>query len=322
MWLYFFTGLVTGLLSYLWWIGLNIGPVVLLLVLVGVAATMAYNKGLISLEALQKPKTAKESTMTFEQIGGQEAACNELKEALDFLENLEEMEKLGIRSLRGILLVGPPGTGKTLLAKAAATFTDSVFLSASGSEFVEMYAGVGAQRVRKIFAKARKDAKAQNKKSAIIFIDEIEVIGGKRGRVSNQVEYDQTLNQLLVEMDGVKKDKCNILVIGATNRADILDDALMRPGRFDRQVRVDLPDKKGRLAILEIHTRNKPLGPDIDLEEIAKETFGFSGALLESLTNEAAIYAHRDKETSIMDRHIRAAIEKVLLGKRILIWNP
>lgn len=256
--------------------------------------------------------------VTFEEIGGQGAAKKELMEALDFVANEGQVRHLGIRPLKGILLTGPPGTGKTLLAKAAANHTDSVFLAASGSEFIEVYAGVGAQRVREIFRRAREQARRQAKESAIVFIDELEVLGGRRGKHHSHLEYDQTLNQLLVEMDGLPVDNAvRVLVIGATNRADLLDEALLRPGRFDRVVRVDLPDRHGRLHILQLHTRNKPLAEDVDLERIAQEAFGFSGAHLESLTNEAAILAMREGEQTIAQRYFVEAIDKVILGEKL-----
>lgn len=254
----------------------------------------------------------------FSSIGGQNTAISELKEALDFLLDSDKIEKMGIRPLKGLLLTGPPGTGKTLLAKAAANYTDSVFIATSGSEFIEVYAGVGAQRVRKLFQSARDKAKAENKKSAIIFIDEIDILGARRGTHESHMEYDQTLNQLLVEMDGINvNDDVKILVLAATNRPDMLDPALLRPGRFDRQVRVDLPDKDGRLQILKIHVKNKPLAEDVDLEAIARETFGFSGAHLESLTNEAAIIAMRNNEEKITQKDFLQAIDKVIMGEKI-----
>ena len=254
----------------------------------------------------------------FSAIGGQDAAKKELLEALDFVKNKVEIQKLGIRPLKGIMLSGPPGTGKTLMAKAAANYIDSIFLSASGSEFVEMYAGVGAKRVRNLFKEARKKAKKHDKNNAIIFIDEIEVLAGKRGQNSSHLEYDQTLNQLLVELDGMSNDDgVNILVIGATNRMDILDSALLRPGRFDRIVKVDLPDKEGRREILSIHTSNKPLAEDVDLNQLARETFRFSGAQLESLANEAAIMAMRKKSDEITFGHFQDAIDKVMMGEKL-----
>lgn len=254
--------------------------------------------------------------VSFDEIGGQETAKRELMEALDFLRYRDRIKALGIRPLKGILLTGPPGTGKTLMAKAAATYTDSVFLAASGSEFVEMYVGVGAQRVRDLFRRARALAKRENKDSAIIFIDEIDVVGARRGQHSHQ-EYDQTLNQLLTEMDGMSTTQSPfILVIAATNRPDMLDPALLRPGRFDRQIRVDLPDKEGRLHILRILTKGKPLAAGVDLEHIARETYGFSGAQLEALVNEAAIIALRQGEQEITQTMFRDAVDKVLMGER------
>ncbi|SIS96961.1 ATP-dependent metallopeptidase FtsH/Yme1/Tma family protein [Alicyclobacillus vulcanalis] len=254
--------------------------------------------------------------VSFDEIGGQESAKRELMEALDFLRYRDRIAQLGIRPIKGILLTGPPGTGKTLMAKAAATYTDSVFLSASGSEFVEMYVGVGASRVRDLFRRARALAKRENKDSAIIFLDEIDVVGGRRGQHSHQ-EYDQTLNQLLTEMDGMNTSQHPfVLVMAATNRPDMLDPALLRPGRFDRQIRVDLPDKEGRLQILRIQTRNKPLAPDVDLEHIARETFGFSGAQLEAVVNEAAIMALRNGESVIRQAMFRDAVDKVLMGEK------
>jgi len=257
--------------------------------------------------------------VTFEQIGGQESAKKELLEALEFMGDLESVRRMGIRPIKGLLLCGPPGTGKTLLARAAAGYTDSTFISTSGSNFIEMYAGVGAQRVRDLFARARKTASKEKRNSAIVFIDEIEVLGGRRGRHASHLEYDQTLNQLLVEMDGMSPDEnhVRVLLIGATNREDLLDPALTRPGRFDRVVRVDLPDREGRLKILELHTEAKPLGEDVDLEQIAGDTFGFSGAHLESVTNEAAILALRQSSDVIGQSHLAEAVEKVIMGEKL-----
>lgn len=256
--------------------------------------------------------------VTFEDVGGQEVAKRELLEALEFITDSNRCEALGIRPLKGILLCGPPGTGKTLLAKAAANYTNSAFVATSGSNFVEMYAGVGASRVRELFQKAKNMARRQGLKSAIIFLDELEVLGGKRGTNTSHMEYDQTLNQLLVCMDGISSDEdVRVLVIGATNREDLLDDALLRPGRFDRIVRVELPDREGRKHILQIHARGKPLAPDVSLDEIAQETFGFSGAHLESLLNEAAIGALRDQMDVITKAHIKEAIDKVMMGEKL-----
>ncbi len=254
----------------------------------------------------------------FDDIGGQEVAKRELLEALDFIVDSEHSRQLGIRPLRGVLLTGPPGTGKTLMAKAAANHTESAFVTSSGSEFIEMYAGVGAQRVRQLFSTARSCALHEKRDSAMIFIDEIEVIGGKRGRHTSHLEYDQTLNQLLVEMDGINPyDDVKVLVIAATNRADLLDSALLRPGRFDRIVRVDLPDREGRLHILKIHSKGKPFECNVNLDEIARDTLGFSGAHLENLVNEAAILSMRKAKTTVGQEELREAIDKVIMGEKL-----
>ena len=261
---------------------------------------------------------AKRKPVGFDQIGGQEVAKKELLEALDFLLKPQQIRRMGIRPIKGIMLVGPPGTGKTLLAKAAASYTQSSFLSVAGRVFIVMYAGVGAQRVRRLFAECRAKARQEHKKSAILFIDEIDILGGKRGMHSSHLEYDQTLNQFLVELDGLGcHDDVNILVIGATNRPEILDPALLRPGRFDRVVRVDLPDLEGRLQILKLHLTNKPLDRQVDLKKIARETFGFSGAHLENLANEAAILAMRQNEATIKEHHLVEAVDKVILGEKL-----
>lgn len=253
---------------------------------------------------------------TFDDVGGHERTKEELTEALNFLVQRDEIEAYGIRPIKGLLLSGPPGTGKTLMAKAAAHYTDSVFVSTSGSEFVEMYVGVGAKRIRDLFREARQLAKKNRKKSAIVFIDEIDVIGGKR-EGSQHREYDQTLNQLLTEMDGIETSSdVQILVVAATNRPEMLDKALTRPGRFDRHILVDLPDKSARQHILKLHLANKPLGDDVDIEEIARETFGFSGAQLESVANEAAIYALREKSGVIRQQHLSDAVDKVMMGEK------
>lgn len=202
------------------------------------------------------------------------------------------------------------------MAKAAAHYTDSVFVSASGSEFIEMYVGVGASRIRDLFKDARHKAQKLNKDSAVIFIDEIDVIGGKREGGTHK-EYDQTLNQLLTEMDGIHTSESpRLLIIAATNRKEMLDQALLRPGRFDRHIHVDLPDTKGRLHILQIHAQNKPLQDDVNLKQIAEQSFHFSGAQLESLMNEAAIYAMREKEEKISQRHLSMAVDKVMMGEK------
>ncbi|MDF2532552.1 MAG: ftsH 3 [Clostridia bacterium] len=306
-----------GILLFLMLQGVDVLPIVFLAGIVGAIFyfNVSKQRGKNSSFASVERNTC---TISFDDIGGQEVAKNELIEALDFVKNDEQIKLLGIRPLKGILLSGPPGTGKTLLAKAAAQFTNSVFLSVSGSEFVEMYVGVGAQRVRRLFDQAKETAKKLKKTSAVIFIDEIEVLGGARGQNHGNQEHDQTLNELLVQMDGVSSEgEVKILIIGATNRVDMLDSALLRPGRFDRQVKVDLPDKKGRLHILKLHTRNKPLAADVSIGNLAKDTFGFSGAQLESVTNEAAILAMRDASENITSTHFRSAIEKVMMGEKL-----
>lgn len=308
-------GFAVGVFAFLLVLGYNVLPIGLLIVVGYLVWTFV-----ISRQMLKNGNGVAITTtaIDFEDIGGQSVAKKELREALDFLLYSDRMKALGIRPLKGILLSGPTGTGKTLLAKAAARYTDSAFLSVSGSEFVEMYAGVGAERVRGLFKKARDMVKKEKKTSAIIFIDEMDILGAKRGSNVSHHEYDQTLNQLLVEMDGLKAEQGTpILVMAATNRPEALDAALLRPGRFDRQVKVDLPDKEGRVAILKIHTKNKPLAPEVKLENIAHETFGFSGAHLESVTNEAAIFALRDEANEINEKHLHEAVEKVMLGEKL-----
>lgn len=306
-----------GIVVFLAAIGINVMPVLFLAILAGGFYFFTRTQGSLRLDQVGNG-VGKNDCLGFDQIGGQDTAINELKEALQFVLKPEEIVRMGIRPLKGILLVGPPGTGKTLLARAAANFTSSVFLAASGSEFIEIYAGVGAKRIRQIFREARKKARAENKNSAIIFIDELDVLGAKRGSHSSHMEYDQTLNQLLVEMDGLNQNEDpRILIIGATNRADLLDPAILRPGRFDRQVQVNLPDRHGRVRILDIHTRNKPLADRKMLEDIGRETFGFSGAHLESLANEAAIQAMRENSETIEKRHFSEAVNKVMMGEKL-----
>lgn len=308
-------GVGLGGLAFLAFQGYNVMPVFFLAGLLLILSQTASVRGMTRKFA-SAPAAAPQ--ISFDDIGGQASAKKELAEALDFMVSREMIKKLGIRPLKGILLMGPPGTGKTLLAKAAANYTNSAFLAASGSEFIEMYAGVGAQRVRELFNRGREIARREGRQGAVIFIDEIEVLGGKRGQHHSHLEYDQTLNQLLVEMDGISIDEdVNILVVGATNRVDLLDPALTRPGRFDRIVNVDLPDREGRLQILKLHCRNKPLAPGVDLDLVARETFGFSGAHLESLTNEAAILAMREGKDEIEQKHLIEAVDKVILGEKM-----
>ena len=310
-------GSALALVIFLVIIGVNVIPLVLVFSLFIFGYFFMHKQG--SMKFLEIGSNNKRRVpIDFDDIGGQDTAVNELKEALEFVVNPEEIYHMGIRPLRGVLLVGPPGTGKTLMAKAAASYTGSVFIAASGSEFIEIYAGVGAQRIRKLFNDARKKARNEKRNSAIIFIDELEILGSKRGSHSSHMEYDQTLNQLLVEMDGISSNnEPYVLLIGATNRADMLDPALLRPGRFDRQVQVGLPDKSGRKKILDIHIRNKPVSDKKVLDEVARATFGFSGAHLESLANEAAILALREGSTAIENRHFNEAIDKVIMGEKL-----
>lgn len=311
-------GLGLAAVIYMLITGYDITPFLFLAAAGGGLYYFARMRGLINVKNFEGAGSAGRPEVSFNDIGGQDSAIQELKEALDFIKNHFSLRKLGIRPLKGILLTGPPGTGKTLMARAAASYTDAAFVAASGSEFIEMYAGVGAQRVRKIFQSARESASRQKKSNALIFIDEIEILGGKRGQATSHLEYDQTLNQLLVEMDGLKvDDKVRVLLVAATNRSDMLDPALMRPGRFDRRVKVDLPDKEGRLEILKLHTRNKPLAEDVKLEAIARESFGFSGAHLESLANEAAILAMREGCKEICQHHFNESIDKVMMGGKL-----
>ncbi len=309
-------GATLAVLIFMIMMGQNVIPLLLLAGLGFMLYMLMDRKGLAG--GAQFTGYTQQSNFTFENIGGQAPAKQELKEALDFVLHAGKISEMGIRPLKGILLTGPPGTGKTLLAKAAASYTHSAFLATSGSEFIEVYAGVGAQRVRQLFKAARERAQKEKKDGAIIFVDEIDVLGGKRGSNTGHLEYDQTLNQLLVEMDGLRQDdKMRILVVGATNREDMLDPALTRPGRFDRIVRVDLPDKAARRSILEIHCKNKPLADDVSLEDIARETFGFSGAHLESLANEAAILALRENSPVIHQHHFKESVDKVMMGEKI-----
>ena len=247
--------------------------------------------------------------VTFKDVAGADEEKEELEEIVQFLRDPDRYTQLGAHIPKGVLLVGPPGTGKTLLAKAVAGEADVAFLSISGSDFVEMYVGVGASRVRDLFEQAKKQS------PAIVFIDEIDAVGRQRGAGlgGGHDEREQTLNQLLVEMDGFDAND-GVIVMAATNRADILDKALLRPGRFDRQVYVGLPDVKGREEILKVHTRNKPLGPDVSLKTIARSTAGFSGADLENLVNEAALLAARKGKKAITEPEIEEASVKVMMG--------
>ena len=245
----------------------------------------------------------------FDDVAGCDEEKEEMAEIIDYLKSPKKFAKMGARIPKGILMVGSPGTGKTLLAKAVAGEADVPFYSISGSDFVEMFVGVGASRVRDMFKKAQQTA------PCMIFIDEIDAVGRQRGAGlgGGHDEREQTLNQLLVEMDGIT-DNAGIVVIAATNRPDVLDPALLRPGRFDRQITVSLPDRRGRKAILEVHARNKKLAPEIDLDALAKRTPGFSGADLENVLNEAAILAVRENSDLIHMHNLDEAIDRVMMG--------
>ena len=256
-----------------------------------------------------KVSTPGEKKVTFQDVAGADEEKEELREIVEFLREPQKYLDLGAHIPKGVLLVGPPGTGKTLLAKAVAGEAGVQFLSISGSDFVEMYVGVGASRVRDLFQQAKKSA------PAIIFIDEIDAVGRQRGSGlgGGHDAREQTLNQLLVEMDGFGSNE-GVVVLAATNRVDILDPALLRPGRFDRQVYVGLPDIKGREEILQVHAKNKPLAEDVDLKQIARGTAGFTGADLENLLNEAALLAGRRSESFITMKDLQESIIKVIAG--------
>lgn len=253
--------------------------------------------------------SATDTGVTFDDVAGADEEKAELQEVVDFLRNPEKYTRLGAKIPKGILLVGPPGTGKTLIAKAVAGEAGVQFLSISGSDFVELYVGVGASRVRDLFEQAKKQS------PAIIFIDEIDAVGRQRGAGlgGGHDEREQTLNQLLVEMDGFKSSD-GVIVIAATNRVDILDNALLRPGRFDRQVYVGAPDAKGRAAILRVHAKNKPLADNVNLDTIAKETAGFTGADLQNLLNEAALRAAKLGRPVIFMEDLQESMIKVIAG--------
>ena len=298
----------------------NIVPTLLLLAVMGILTfvmfkrmnqtmsnennrTLSFGKARIKQAKDEKRKT------TFADVAGADEEKEELEEIVQFLKNPSKFDSLGARIPKGVLLVGPPGTGKTLLARAVAGEADVPFFSISGSDFVEMYVGVGASRVRDLFDQAKKSS------PSIIFIDEIDAVGRHRGAGmgGGHDEREQTLNQLLVEMDGFGANE-GVIVIAATNRPDILDPALLRPGRFDRQVTVNYPDTKGRVEILKVHAKKKPLAPDVDLNSIAHATVGFTGADLENLLNEAALLAARRDKKAITMEEIDEAALKVQVG--------
>jgi cell division protease FtsH len=288
----------------------GLGALALGLLFFGFAGVVLYRLVTGRVPTLEKARTIdlEAVTVTFKDVAGVDEAKDEVQEIVDFLKDPTRFSTIGGRIPRGILLVGPPGTGKTLLARSMAGEAGVPFISASGSDFVEMYAGVGASRVRKVFKEARRH------KSCIIFIDELDAVGRSRGGNSlSHEEREQTLNQLLVEMDGFAQSD-SIIVVAATNRADILDSALLRPGRFDRQVTVGNPDLKGREQILRVHSRKVALEPDIDLRAIARGTPGFSGADLANLVNEAALIAARTGRLTVTNADLDAARDKVLMG--------
>ena len=268
----------------------------------GADKTMSFGKSKAK-KADNKKKT------TFADVAGADEEKEEMAEIVDFLKDPKKFNELGARIPKGVLLVGPPGTGKTLLARAVAGEAGVPFFSISGSDFVEMFVGVGASRVRDLFSEAKKEA------PAIVFIDEIDAVGRQRGAGlgGGHDEREQTLNQLLVEMDGFGANE-GVIVMAATNRPDILDKALLRPGRFDRQITVNYPDVKGREEILKVHSRGKPLGPDVNLATIAKSSSGFTGADLENLLNEAALLAVRHGKKAITQEEIEEATIKVVMG--------
>ncbi len=266
-------------------------------------AAMAFGKSKARMFSGEHP------TVTFEDVAGVDESKEELREVVEFLKEPQKFIQLGARIPKGVLLVGPPGTGKTLLAKAVSGEAGVPFFSISGSEFVEMFVGVGASRVRDLFEQAKKHS------PCIVFVDEIDAVGRQRGAGlgGSHDEREQTLNQMLVEMDGFDTDT-NVIIVAATNRPDILDPALLRPGRFDRRVTLDRPDMRGREAILKVHSRGKPFEPDVDLGSIARGTPGFVGADLENLVNESAILAARRNKKAIGQPEMEEAIERVVMG--------
>ena len=297
-----------------WWVALL--PNIIFVVVLGIVwlfimnqmqggnnRAMSFGKSRARLHTEDKPK------VTFDHVAGVDEAKQELMEIVEFLKQPKKFSDLGAKIPKGVLLVGPPGTGKTLLARAVAGEAGVPFFSISGSEFVEMFVGVGASRVRDLFDTAKKNS------PCLIFIDELDAVGRQRGAGlgGGHDEREQTLNQLLVEMDGFEANS-GVIVMAATNRADVLDPALLRPGRFDRKVVVDRPDLEGRKAILGIHSRNKPLAPEVDIEVLARRTPGFAGADLESLLNEAAILAARANRKVITMDDAEEAIDRVLMG--------
>lgn len=297
-----------------WWLSMlpSIGMIIIILVFwfVFMNQSQGGGRGAMSFgKTKAKMHIDEQNRKTFDDVAGEDEEKEELREIVEFLKNPAKFQKLGARIPKGVLLVGPPGTGKTLLAKAVAGEAHVPFFSISGSDFVEMFVGVGASRVRDLFEQAKKNS------PCIVFIDEIDAVGRQRGAGigGGHDEREQTLNQLLVEMDGFGAND-GVIIIAATNRPDILDRALLRPGRFDRQVLVDAPDVKGREAILKVHSKGKPLSEDVKLDVLAKTTVGFTGADLENLMNEAALKAAKDNREKIEMRDLEESIMKVIAG--------
>ncbi|HOO30411.1 MAG TPA: ATP-dependent zinc metalloprotease FtsH [Bacillota bacterium] len=297
-----------------WWIALipNIISIILLFVVFFFIMNQVQgggNKAMQFGKSRAQLQTSERGKVTFQDVAGIDEVVDELEEVVDYLKHPKRYIELGARIPRGILLVGPPGTGKTLLAKAVAGEADVPFFSVSGSDFVEMFVGVGASRVRDMFNEAKRNA------PCIIFIDEIDAVGRQRGAGlgGGHDEREQTLNQLLFEMDGFDPNS-GVIVLAATNRPDILDSALLRPGRFDRQIVVDVPDQKGREEILKVHARNKPLDPEVDLKAVAQRTPGFTGADLANLLNESALLSARNNKKKIGTEEISEAIERLVAG--------
>ncbi len=309
--------------SFPWWLSM-LPSIIIIVVMIGFAVMMFKQGGGSGRNTMNFGKSkakiheSNKNNVTFKDVAGADAEKEELEEIVEFLKSPQKFRALGAKIPRGVLLVGPPGTGKTLLAKAVAGEAGVPFFSISGSDFVEMFVGVGASRVRDLFEQAKKAS------PSIIFIDEIDAVGRQRGAGlgGGHDEREQTLNQLLVEMDGFEVNQ-GVIVIAATNRPDILDNALLRPGRFDRQVVVDVPDMKGREAILKVHARNKILDPSVDLAVIAKTTAGFTGADLANLLNEAALLAARYNLRTIGMEEIENAMIKVVVGteKKTRVMN-
>ena len=309
--------------TYPWWLSF-LPTIIILLVMIGFSIMLFRQSGASGRNTMNFGKSRArvhdngKTNVTFKDVAGADAEKEELEEIVEFLKSPQKFRALGAKIPRGVLLVGPPGTGKTLLAKAVAGEAGVPFFSISGSDFVEMFVGVGASRVRDLFEQAKKAS------PSIVFIDEIDAVGRQRGAGlgGGHDEREQTLNQLLVEMDGFEINQ-GVIVIAATNRPDILDNALLRPGRFDRQVVVDVPDMKGREAILKVHARNKTLDPSVDLGVVAKTTAGFTGADLANLLNEAALLAARYDLRTIGMEEIQNAMIKVVVGteKKTRVMN-